>query len=368
MKLPGFFCNDLYMKNTFIEKYVYDEKGPPDFLLPLLKGLSYFQKLGMWARSKRKVYFPNVYTVSFGGITVGGVGKTPAVIERAEKEIELNKRKICVMSRGYGSERDRGIVEGTYHEGKVCVRRYKSERERLPNREEILPWNKVYKILGDELTLMLYRLHSITVIKDPNRVRAMKWAEQRGFDIVILDDAYQYLMLGRNENILLLSALNPWGNGLIFPAGILREPLTAMQRATEIWITHCDQTPEEKLMKIKKYLTDMCPEKNIRWTYHKPLYWSKFNAIDKFPVDYFKDKEVDVFCAIGNPKSFLNILQKHQIPIKNTYICRDHTPIPHKILKTNRPILTTEKNLSTLEVAHAEVYALCIGLSDYLWD
>ncbi len=356
------------MKKMPLEKYVYDEKGPPKVLLPLLKGLSYFQKWGMWARSKRKVYVPNIYTVSFGGITVGGVGKTPAVMERAEKEIERNKRKICVISRGYASEKYRGIVEGIYHKGKVCVRRYKSERDSSPRQEEILPLNKVYKILGDELTLMLYRLHNITVIKAPNRIRAVKWAEQKGFDIVILDDAYQYLMVGRNENILLISALNPWGNGLIFPAGILREPLTAIQRATEIWITHCDQVLKEKLKKIKKYLTEMCPEKNIRWTYHKPLYWNKLDSIEKLPVDYFKDKEVDVFCAIGNPQSFLHIIKKHQIYIRNTYIHRDHTPFPCKTLKTDRPVLTTEKNLLTVEEEQAEVYALCIGLSDYSWD
>ncbi len=356
------------MKKTFIEKYVYDKKEPPNFLLPLLKSLSYFQKWGMWLRSKKKVYTPNIYTVSFGGITIGGVGKTPAVIERAEKEIEVNRRRVCVISRGYGAEKYHGIVEGVYYNDKICIRKYRTEQDDLPLMETVLPHNEVYKVLGDELSLILYRARNVTVLKDANRVRAVKWAEKRGFDIVILDDAYQYLMLGRNENILLLSALNPWGNGLIFPAGILREPLIAMQRATEIWITHCDQTLREKLESIKKILNDICPGKTIRWTYHKPLYWSKLHSTDRYPLDYFRDKEIDVFCAIGNPQSFLNILKQYQIPIKNTYIYRDHAPIPNKILKGGRPILTTEKNLLTLEEEQAEVYALCIGLSDYLWD
>lgn len=368
MKLPGFFCNDLNMKKIFVEKYIYDEKGPPEILLPFLKGLSNFQKLGMWIRAQKNVYSPNIYTVSFGGITVGGVGKTPAVIERAEKEIEQSDKKVCVISRGYGAEKYRGIIEGIYKEGKVCIRKYRSEKDVLPVDEMIVPCNRACKILGDELTLMLYRLHNITVIKDPNRVRAVKWAEQKEFNIALLDDAYQYLMLARNENILLLSALNPWGNELIFPAGILREPLNAIHRATEIWTTHCDQVPIERLTKIKNTINNICPEKSIRWTYHKPLYWSKFNSIDKFPVDYFKDKEVDIFCAIGNPQSFLNILEQYQFSIKNTHIYRDHTPIPKKILKGERPILTTEKNLLTLEEEQEEVYALCIGLSDYLWD
>lgn len=356
------------MKQSIVETYLYNEQGPPQILQPLLKGLSNFQKWGMWVRSKKKMYIPNIYTVSFGGITVGGVGKTPAVIERAEKEQKEKRGKICVISRGYGSEKYRGIVEGIFHGGEVCIRKYKSEKNDIPQKETILPWNRAYKVLGDELSLILYRLRNISVIKDPNRVRAVKWAEQRGFDIVILDDAYQYLMLGRNENILLISALNPWGNGLIFPAGILREPLNAMQRATEIWITHCDQVSKEKLGKLRSFLKDMCPEKKIRWTFHKPLYWTKINSPNQFPVDYFKGKDVDIFCAIGNPKSFLNILQQQQVNIKNAYIYRDHTPIPSRILKGERIVLTTEKNLLTLEEEQAEVYALCVGLSDYFLD
>lgn len=356
------------MKKSIIETYLCNEQGPSQILQPLLKGLSNFQRWGMWVRSKRAVYTPKIYTVSFGGITVGGVGKTPAVIERAEQEQKDNRKNVCIISRGYGSEKFKGIVEGVFNEGKVGIRKYNSEKNDLPQKETILPWNRAYKVLGDELSLILYRLHDIHVVKDPNRVRAVKWAERKGFDIVILDDAYQYLMLGRNENILLISALNPWGNGLIFPAGILREPLSAIHRATEIWITHCDQIPKEGLEKLKRFLKDMYPEKKMRWVYHKPLYWTKINSSSQFPVDYFRGKDVDVFCAIGSPKSFLNILEQQQINIKNTYIYRDHTPIPSRILKGERVILTTEKNLLTLEEEQAEVYALCIGLSDYLWD
>ncbi|MGC8739295.1 MAG: tetraacyldisaccharide 4'-kinase [Candidatus Hydrogenedens sp.] len=367
VKLPGFFCDDLNMKRTIIETYLYSKEKPSRFLFPVLNSLAYFQKWGMWVRSQKTVYRPNIYVVSFGGITIGGVGKTPAVIERLENETKDGNKKICVISRGYGTKKYRGIIEGCYKGENVHLRKYYKEN-RFPVEEITIPINKAYTILGDELSLILYRIKNITVVKDSNRVRAVKWAEHNGFNMVILDDAYQYLMIGRNENILLLSALNPWGNGLIFPAGILREPLDAMHRATEIWITHCDQVPKENLKKLKIFLKDICPEKKIRWTYHKPLYWTKKNSSYQLPVDYFTGKDVDVFCAVGNPQSFLNILGRQQINIKNTYLYRDHTPIPSKILKGERVILTTEKNLLTLEEERAEVYALCIGLADYLWD
>lgn len=351
-----------------LERYFNSAKGPPKILLPSLKVLSNFQRLGIWVRSQKHTYTPKIYTVSFGGITIGGVGKTPAVIERAEKETNLNGKKVCVISRGYGSKKTHAIVEGICNNGKVLTRFYASEKEQNPFIEKTFSWGEACKILGDELTLILYRLPELTVIKNSNRVNAVKWAECRDFDLIILDDAYQYLMLARNENILLLSALNPWGNELIFPAGILREPLSAMSRATEIWVSHSDQVPKEKLETLKKYFEQNYPDKKIRWTCHKPLFWRRYNTTQTLPLDSFKDKDVDVYCAIGNPDSFLNTLEKLQVHAKNLYVYRDHTPIPKKVLKEGRIVLTTEKNMLTLGEELAEVYALCIGLSDYFWD
>jgi len=353
---------------TLWERYFNSAKGPPKILLPSLKVLSNFQRLGIWIRSQQHTYTPKIYTVSFGGITVGGVGKTPAVIERAEREINVNSKRVCVISRGYGSKKSHAIVEGIYKEGKVLTRFYSSEKELNPFEEKTLSWGEACKVLGDELTLILYRLPEVTVIKNPNRVHAVNWAECRNFDVIILDDAYQYLMLARNENILLLSALNPWGNRLIFPAGILREPLNAMSRATEIWVSHCDQVPKEKLETLKNFFEQNYPDKKTRWTYHKSLFWRKHNTNQTLPLDSFKNKEADIYCAIGNPDSFLNTLKNLQVCVKNVYVYRDHTPIPKAMMKEERIVLTTEKNMLTLEEANVEVYALYIGLSDYSWD
>ena len=58
--------------------------------------------------------------ISVGNITVGGTGKTPAVIYLAELLKSLNK-KVCVISRGY-----KGQARGTRHEARVR----KQERRR----------------------------------------------------------------------------------------------------------------------------------------------------------------------------------------------------------------------------------------------
>ncbi len=50
-------------------------------------------------------------------------------------------------------------------------------------------------------------------------------------DVYIADDAFQHWPLGRDLNIVAIDAGNPFGNGHLLPAGILREPLSALKRA-----------------------------------------------------------------------------------------------------------------------------------------
>lgn len=330
--------------------------------MPLLQGLSVFQRLGMWYRKKKSVYYPTVYTVSFGGLTIGGVGKTPSVIERAQQET-ASKKKVCVVSRGYGGKRDQRIVKGNRDGSNILISYYNTDGEL--DEEIICSYPEACRVLGDELVLVLVKVPEVTVVKHPNRILAVRWTEKYGYETVLLDDAYQYVMLGRNENILLLSAINPWGNGYVLPAGILREPLREMIRATEIWITHCDQVSNNVVKDISNTIKGIVPNIPIRLTYHRPLYFTNAEFTQFVPMEDFKGKKVDVFCAIANPNSFLNTLERLGIVIGNLFLERDHAFFPIDIIKRDRIILTTEKNILSLGRCDAEVYALCVEISDY---
>jgi tetraacyldisaccharide 4'-kinase len=58
-------------------------------------------------------------------------------------------------------------------------------------------------------------------------------------DLFLLDDGFQHLRLQRDLNILLLDGRNPFGNGLTLPAGLLREPRSALGRADLVVLTRC---------------------------------------------------------------------------------------------------------------------------------
>ena len=47
---------------------------------------------------------------------------------------------------------------------------------------------------------------------------------------LVLDDAFQHRRIGRDLDIVLLDALEPFGYEHVFPGGTLREPLAGLAR------------------------------------------------------------------------------------------------------------------------------------------
>ena len=57
-------------------------------------------------------------------------------------------------------------------------------------------------------------------------------------DVFILDDGFQHWAIKRDLDIVCVNALNPFGNGLLIPAGILREPIYSLKRAGLVVLTN----------------------------------------------------------------------------------------------------------------------------------
>jgi tetraacyldisaccharide 4'-kinase len=96
---------------------------------------------------------------------------------------------------------------------------------------------------GDEPVLLANSVPGLIVITGSDRYRAgQKALERFQPDIILLDDGYQHLRLERDLNILLLDARRPFGNGWTLPAGLLREPLSAVSRADLVIYTRSNPT------------------------------------------------------------------------------------------------------------------------------
>jgi tetraacyldisaccharide 4'-kinase len=155
--------------------------------------------------------------ISVGNLTVGGTGKTPMVVWLA-RCLQGQGRRVAVLSRGYGGSR----------EGTVAL---VSDGDRL-----LLGPAEA----GDEPYLLATLLPGVAVVIGSDRYQAglaaLAAAEP---DLFILDDGFQHLRLHRDLNLLLLDCQAPLANGWTLPAGLLREPATAMVRADLIVFTRC---------------------------------------------------------------------------------------------------------------------------------
>ena len=254
--------------------------------------------------------------VSIGNLTVGGTGKTPLVRLVAERLAE-NGHRVCILTRGY-------------------KRANPNERVLVSNGEQILVDAQTS---GDEPFELAQKLLGIAaVIADKNRVEAGFWAKENlGATAFVLDDGFQHLRLKRNLDVVTIDATNPFGNGKLLPAGILREPLSALKRADLIVLTRADLSWEISNLEseIKKYNPN-CPvslaQNEIKEL--KPL--AEFlNLPGKMQNarNLENDSAIRVphsalkaaaFCALGNPAAFFRDLEKVNLKIVAAESFPDH--------------------------------------------
>lgn len=164
--------------------------------------------------------------ISIGNITVGGTGKTPVTAYIAQLLLKKGLR-VVVLSRGYG-----GRLEGQ------CV--VVSDGVTIFEQPDAC---------GDEPYLLASTVPGLAVVIGSNRYQAGLLALERlKPDVFLLDDGFQHIRLQRDLNILLLDCTSPFGNGKILPAGPLREPLSALQRAEFVIHTRCAEEQQLSAM------------------------------------------------------------------------------------------------------------------------
>ncbi len=222
--------------------------------------------------------------ISIGNITLGGTGKTPAIIEIANL---FSAKKVVILSRGYKSR----------NENKMAV---------VSDGKQILL--SVHES-GDEPYLLAKRLPAVPLIIGKDRAKSAKYAiDKFGAEIIILDDGFQYLPLKRNLDIVLIDGRNPYGNNNLFPAGILREPIKNLKRADIFIITKIDQSLNRTA--IIQDLKRVNPNAPILESRHTPIKFISLDSKEEYPLEFIKDIDILALSSIGDPDSFEAMLKK----------------------------------------------------------
>jgi heptosyltransferase-2 len=240
--------------------------------------------------------------ISVGNITVGGTGKTPVTAWIASYLIAKGLR-VAVLSRGYG-----GALEGS------CA--IVSDGNNLLLRPEQC---------GDEPCLLAGSVPGLMVVIGSNRYQAgMLAMEQLQPDIFLLDDGFQHLRLHRDLNILLMDASKPLGNGQILPAGPLREPVTAYERADLLIYTRYQPLQEPGWR----------PERAIP-TCSAGYSLASFVVLgtgEKVDRELLVREPVVAFAGIAQPTSFFASLQEAGIRPCGTQALADHETYSQAVL------------------------------------
>lgn len=298
--------------------------------LSLIYGVVVLARVRAYARGQLKQNHLRGAVVSVGNLTLGGVGKTPMVLWLAEKFLTRGQR-VAVLSRGYRGAR------GTSDEIDLL-------HERLGDRVQ-------FGVGADR-----FATGSALETRQP-------------IDVFLLDDGFQHLQLARDVNILLMDASCSLSSELLLPAGLLREPLSAMSRADMLIFTRAETQPG-----ITAAVNNL-PSYPVFAASTKLLGFRRFgdSAVALQSIEQIGAGPFFAFCGIGNPQAFFRDLDNWKVPVAAQKAFRDHhryTPSDaHAIARAAesanaRALVTTEKDAKNLAGVAFEKFPVYIAIID----
>ena len=312
----------------------------------------------VWLRNKFfdlgifKIRKVNAHVISIGNLTVGGSGKTPAVMMMIKmlKKVNIN---AGVLSRGYG--------RNSY--GYLFV----SDNEKIRTSIEQC---------GDEIWLVADELKIPTAVSERRVIGATKFINDSGVTTIVLDDAFQHRWIYRNLDVVLVDqrflSNSDFANRQLLPLGMMREPFSALNRADIIIINRKFSEKNEIPAKLKKYFED----KKVFNGYYSIDGFFDVKHHTRFEPEEFQGQKSLVVCGIAKPHSFLDVLKNNKVDVTNQLLYPDHAnytlaevqEIRKMFYDTNsHSVLTTQKDAVKLknfskELDDIDIYYLKIEL------
>jgi len=283
------------------------------------------------------VHRVDVPVISVGNLTLGGTGKTP-MVEWLAHWFRSRKVRVAIVSRGYGAEAG---------------------------------------ALSDEARQLQQKLPDVPYLQNPDRVAAARQASaQRQCQLILLDDAFQHRRIGRNLDIVMLDALEPFGFGHVFPRGTLREPISGLRRADVVALSRADMLSPPQREEIRRQVERYAPHCLWVEVAHAARVLTCFTAREE-PLSSLLGKPVAAFCGVGNPAGFRHTLAASGFEVVELREFPDHHRYSHRDLAslgdwTDRlevaAVLCTEKDLVKIEqddLGGQPLWAVRVGL-DFL--
>lgn len=211
----------------------------------------------------------HVPIVIVGNISVGGTGKTPLTLWLAEQLIAEGWHP-AIISRGYRKS-------GNNIASPRCVTADDSPDE-----------------VGDEPLLMAQRhLCPVWVGRDRPAVASILLLAHPECDILLSDDGLQHYRLHRDAEIVVIDGTRRFGNGLLLPAGPLREPMSRLLEVDAIVVNGGNAQANEFTMSLQG-----------------TLFYNLLNPEIVVPANELAGQRLHAIAGIGHPRRFFDHLKQ----------------------------------------------------------
>jgi tetraacyldisaccharide 4'-kinase len=257
-----------------------------------------------------------VPVISVGNIAWGGTGKTP-LAEAILRWLDVRGIGPVLLTRGYGNDEDR---------------------------------------------VMSSRFPSARILSGKHRLRnALSYMKAVHAGAFVLDDGFQHLKIARDIDIVTLNAVSPFGNGMLMPAGSLREPLSALKRADIIVLTKSDLVTGDELSDIRRRVRGISNNALLFHARHVPVSL-KISGKEEVGLEYIKGKRAICVSALADNLSFVKTVEGLGAVCVNSLPYIDHHLYDigdiERILRVSREcgvsiVLTTEKDWVKLDALTA---------------
>ncbi|MEI7698269.1 MAG: tetraacyldisaccharide 4'-kinase [Planctomycetia bacterium] len=279
-----------------------------------------------------RIHKAPVPVISVGNLTTGGTGKTPVTALLCQRLQQLGLHP-GIISRGYRAADADGNDE-----------------------------KKVLRILVPDVP------HS----QNPDRLRAVAQlrnsTDSQLLSAIVMDDGLQHRRLHRDLNLILVDATNPFGYGHLLPRGLLREPLTGLQRADLVLVTRCEQVPEWQLEQLEQTIFRIAAHlrgKTVRIRFEPT--GLRNQAGQRTEISALNGSAVFLMSGIGNPEAFMKTCELAGLKITGVRWFPDHHHFTaedlHQVKQLAREagaaiVITTLKDLVKIPFEEAGFQAL----------
>lgn len=306
----------------------------PGWQAHLLRPVSWLITQASKRRARRDAEFiADIPVICVGNINIGGSGKTPTAIAIAQRLLSRGFEPHFV-SRGYG---------GQLH-GPVRV------DEQSHNAADV----------GDE-PLLLAAFAPTWISKD--RAAGVAAAQKAGAHAIILDDGYQNPSVGKDISIVVVDAGVGFGNGLVFPAGPLRERISDGLKRADVMLTIGPDRAQKQFNETWPQLVDVPKVRGELVPLETGMDW--------------RGLRVMAFAGIGHPEKFFETLKNLGANLVGAQTLDDHQPYSPAMIsrlgqqaqRLDAQLVTTEKDAARLPAEFlSQVLSLVVRLEIEDWS